>query len=180
MNSLQRFALLLTRDPDRAEDLVQETLVRAMEGARTWQPGRDLRKWLFAILHNVHVSRCRRERLEADAATAMRNWAETSTPPRQGTRVHLNQTIAALLTLPEDQREVLVLIAVEGLSYRDAADILGIPVGTVMSRLGRAREALRRASEGGVSEGTTAVPTAPSAAADAAPSPRRPFLRLVE
>jgi RNA polymerase sigma-70 factor (ECF subfamily) len=151
-----------------------------MEGVRTWQPGRDLRKWLFAILHNVHVSRCRRERLEADTADAIRHWAEASTPPRQGVRVQLNQTLSALLTLPEEQREVLVLIALEGLSYRDAADILGIPVGTVMSRLGRAREALRRASEetpdpqrgdGGNGDSGTGTVT---------PFPRRPTLRLVE
>lgn len=146
LGALRRYALVLTRDPDQAEDLVQETLVRAIAGARTWQPGRDVRPWLLAILHNTHVSRQRRGRLERNLAEQSGLTAPQSLPAPQTEQVHLSQTMAALMQLPEEQREVLVLIAFEGMSYRDAAEVLGIPIGTLMSRLGRARQALRQAT----------------------------------
>jgi RNA polymerase sigma-70 factor, ECF subfamily len=143
---LRRYALVLTRDPDQAEDLVQEALVRAMAAAHTWCPGREVRPWLLSIMHNAHVSRQRRRRVEAAAARELAWTAPRAVAAGQADRVHLGRTMAALMTLPEEQREVLVLVALEGLSYRDAAEILGIPVGTLMSRLGRARGALRAAT----------------------------------
>jgi RNA polymerase sigma-70 factor (ECF subfamily) len=160
--ALRRYALALARDPDRAEDLVQEALLRALAGARTWRPGRAPLPWLLAILHNAHVSRGRRRALEAAAAeeAARRGPAAVAAP--QPERVHLGQTVAALMRLPEEQRAALVLTAVEGLSYKDAAEVLGVPVGTLMSRLGRGREALRAAT--GREEGR---------------APARPALRVV-
>jgi RNA polymerase sigma-70 factor (ECF subfamily) len=141
---LRRYALVLTRSSDEAEDLVQEALLRAIVGAATWQPARGLRPWLLSIVHNTHVSRRRRQQVE-QAARGELTGAEAVTPAAQFRRVELAQTMAALMRLPEDQREVLVLVAIEGLAYKDAAEILDLPLGTLMSRLARAREALRRA-----------------------------------
>jgi RNA polymerase sigma-70 factor, ECF subfamily len=105
-----------------------------------------VRPWLLSIVHNAHVSRQRRRRVEAAAARELAWTAPRAVAAGQAERVHLGRTMAALMSLPEEQREVLVLVALEGLSYRDAAEILGIPVGTLMSRLGRARGALRAAT----------------------------------
>ena len=142
---LRRYALVLTRGADEAEDLVQEALVRAMASAHTWRPGRDVRPWLLSILHNAHVTRRRRHQVEAAWAQDQALAPPPVVRPQQLDRVQLTQTMAALMTLPDDQREVLVLVALDGLAYKDVAEILGLPLGTVMSRLGRARDALRRA-----------------------------------
>lgn len=163
--TLRRYALVLTRNVDQAEDLVQETLLRALAGARTWRPGHSVQPWLLAILHNTHVSRQRRRSIEA-AVVEQAEWiSPAAVPPPQIEQVHFNQTMTALMSLPEEQREVLILAAIEGLSYRDAAEILQIPMGTLMSRLARAREALRAAT--GRGEGSAPEPTV------------RPALRLV-
>jgi RNA polymerase sigma-70 factor, ECF subfamily len=158
---LRRYALVLTRDPDQAEDLVQEALVRAMAAARTWRPGSPVRPWLLSIVHNAHVSRERRRRVEAAAVLELAWTAPRAVAAGQAERVHLGRTMAALMTLPDEQREVLVLVALEGLSYRDAAEILGIPVGTLMSRLGRAREALRAATGHGHRRTPEVLPSPP-------------------
>jgi RNA polymerase sigma-70 factor, ECF subfamily len=150
---LRRYALVLTRSADQAEDLVQEALVRAMAAAHTWRHGHDLRPWLLSILHNAHVSRRRRQQVEAATARELAGSASAVTPAAQLDRVQLGQTMAALMSLPEEQREVLVLVALEGLAYKDVAEVLGLPLGTVMSRLGRARAALRQAT--GHGEGAT-------------------------
>jgi RNA polymerase sigma-70 factor, ECF subfamily len=147
---LRRYALVLTRDGDQAEDLVQEALLRAIAGAATWLPGADLRPWLLSIVHNTHVSRRRRRLVEAAGAAELAAAGGAAVaPPVQLHRVELAQTVAALWGLPDDQREVLALVAIDGLSYKDAAEILGVPLGTLMSRLARARAALRRAVGGG-------------------------------
>ncbi|WP_207460287.1 sigma-70 family RNA polymerase sigma factor [Azospirillum sp. SYSU D00513] len=146
---LRRYALVLTRDADRAEDLVQEAVLRALEGARTLRDGTDPKPWLLSILHNTHVSRCRRLKTEREAESALVQADGLSGNPSapQAARVELGQTIEALMDLPEEQREVLMLVAIEGMSYRDVADCLGVPLGTVMSRLARGRAALRAATE---------------------------------
>ncbi|CAO3455901.1 putative ECF sigma factor [Azospirillum argentinense] len=149
LDVLRRYALVLMRDPDQAEDLVQEALVKAIEGASSFTDGRDLRKWLLAIVHNTFVDRWRRQQAERQATGELSSMAEEGSPPAQLSHVHLGQTIAALMTLPVEQREALVLVALDGMSYRDAAECLGIPVGTLMSRLGRARDALRAKTGGG-------------------------------
>ena len=166
LDVLRRYALVLTRDPDQAEDLVQEALLRAMEGARTWKPGGDLRRWLLAIVHNTHISRVRRRQVEQAVVESVEASTRSCAPAEQPDRVHLNQTVSALMRLPDEHREVLTLIAMEGLSYKDAAGVLGIPIGTLMSRLGRAREALRAMTEHPRS-------------VDAAAPTSRPKLRLV-
>src|SRR5215207_484715 len=97
LHAARRYALLLTRNADQAEDLVQEALAKAIAGARTWRPGADLRRWLLAIVHNVHVSRQRRLRLELAAAREASDTLPVATPEPQGDRVHLTETIAALM-----------------------------------------------------------------------------------
>lgn len=145
---LRRYALVLTRDADQAEDLVQEALLRAIAGAATWRAGQDLRPWLLSIVHNAHVSRRRRAQVEAAGTRELAANALPAAPATQHQRVELGQTMAAVLTLPEDQREAIVLVAIDGLSYKEAAEIQGLPLGTLMSRLARAREALRLAVAG--------------------------------
>lgn len=141
VKSLRRYALVLTRDHVSADDLVQETLKRALARADTWQPGSDLRPWLFRIMHNAHVSDLRRARTRTEAASDL---PEPVSPETQLDRLELRQVLQALETLPEAQRRPIVLIALREMSYAEAASSLDVPLGTFMSRLGRGREALRR------------------------------------
>jgi RNA polymerase sigma-70 factor (ECF subfamily) len=141
---LRRYARALTRDREEADDLVQDTLERAWKHVHRWRGESDMRRWLFAILHNVHVNHLRRQRrappkapLEDAVDTVALGSAEMSEEVRSVGR--------AFQELPGDHREVLVLVAVEQLSYRQTAELLGIPIGTVMSRLSRARDGLRSA-----------------------------------
>ena len=144
--AMRRYALVLTRAPDQAEDLVQESLARAIASAHAWRPDGELRRWLLAIVHNTFLKRHQRQKLE-QAAAEEASWAQDrALAPPQAARVELARTMAALMRLPEEQRTALVLVAFEGLNYRDAAEILGIPLGTLMSRLARGREALRGAT----------------------------------
>ena len=177
LDVLRRYALVLTRDPLEAEDLVQEALLRAVAGAASWRPGRPVRPWLLAIVHNQHVSRRRRCRVEAAHAAELERSLPSAIPPAQPHRVQLGRTMQALLRLPEEQREVLTLVALEGLAYKDAAALLDIPLGTLMSRLGRARAALRSA----VGEDSAGEAAPGEIAAGEAGADRRaaPVLRVV-
>ncbi|MGK9232521.1 sigma-70 family RNA polymerase sigma factor [Inquilinus limosus] len=168
---LKRYALVLTRDAAEAEDLLQETLLKAYEGRRSWQPDRALRPWLFAIMHNAHASRLRGRRAEDARIVQATQLAPEIGAPSQDARVQLAQVQRAMLTLPEEQREALLLVAVEEFRYQEAATILGIPIGTLMSRLGRARAALREIVGSGAGD----------AAGDrGTDGPAPPRLRLVE
>jgi RNA polymerase sigma-70 factor (ECF subfamily) len=146
---LRRYARVLTGDVNRADDLVQETLARAWEKRRLWAAGSDLRAWLFTIMHNVFVNQramALREKMQVslDGGEADAAW---QIPVRAGqyTRVELTELMEHVGRLPVDQREVLLLAAVEELRYEEISIALGIPIGTVMSRLSRAREKLRNA-----------------------------------
>jgi RNA polymerase sigma-70 factor, ECF subfamily len=146
---LRRYARVLTGDVNRADDLVQDTLARAWEKRRLWQAGSDLRAWLFTIMHNVHVNQYavrRRELAETsiDADDGAAHGWELPVRATQSDRVELIEVLAHIGRLPTDQREVLVLAAIEELRYEDIARVQGVPIGTVMSRLNRAREKLRR------------------------------------
>jgi RNA polymerase sigma-70 factor (ECF subfamily) len=143
LGPLARYALTLTRDPAAAEDLVQETLVRAYAKRALFKAQGDLRAWLFSILHNTFVSSHRRLAAEARRDQAAAGLAPPAVPPDQEQAAQLAGVRAALQALPLDQRAVIHLVTIEGLSYQEAADALGTPVGTVMSRLSRARAALR-------------------------------------
>lgn len=143
--SLRRYALVLTRDPVAADDLVQETLVKAIDKADTFQRGTDLRPWLFRILHNTHISELRRARTRADAAPDL---PEPLARDCQHTQLELKQVLGALDQLPEAQRLPIILVALREMSYAEAARTLDVPLGTFMSRLGRGRAALRRIVQG--------------------------------
>ena len=140
---------MLTGDINRADDLVQDTLARAWEKRRLWAAGSDLRAWLFTIMHNVFVNQralARRDQKQVslDDGEGDEAW---QIPVRAGqyTRVELTELVQHVGTLPADQREVLLLAAVEELKYDEIALALAIPLGTVMSRLSRARAKLREA-----------------------------------
>jgi len=144
---LRRYARVLTGDLHRADDLVQDTLARAWEKRQLWRAGSDLRAWLFTIMHNVHVNQfSMRQReysqtsLDADPAAG---W-EIPVRATQADRVELAEVLEQIGRLPVAQREVLILAAVEELRYEEIGDVLGVPIGTVMSRLSRARDKLRR------------------------------------
>ena len=140
---LRRYARALTRNAVRADDLVQETLVRALYKAHLWQPGTDLRAWLFTIMHNQNVNEIRRA-IRDDATVDLENCSAiltaTTDPTASRQLCELDQ---ALAQLPEEQRQVILLVGLEGVSYEDAAAILDVPIGTIRSRLSRGREALR-------------------------------------
>lgn len=140
---LRRFARYMTRDADYADDLVQECLARAIANIGSWQPGTNLRAWLFVILKNVFRNDKRREKHEVAHLNRLENEAVSTAPAQQHAQLMLSEIQEAFLQLSPDHREVLMLIAVEGLRYEEAASILDISVGTVKSRLSRARNALR-------------------------------------
>jgi RNA polymerase sigma-70 factor, ECF subfamily len=141
---LRRYARALTRSVDRADDLVQETLLRAVAKAHLWQAGTDIRAWLFTIMHNQYVNmvrRASREQATVDIEHMSSSLVATTDPTASR---QLRELERALGCLPGEQREVLLLVGLEGMSYETAAQILSVPVGTIRSRLSRGRDALRR------------------------------------
>ena len=138
---LRRYAYALVRDRERADDLVQDCLARALSRRHLWRPG-NLRGWLFRILHNVYVNDVARAAIRPDA-TALDSVAEPSIEPTQDDVVYFRRVATRLAELPADQREVLLLVGLEGFAYEEAARVLGVPVGTIMSRLSRGRRRLR-------------------------------------
>jgi RNA polymerase sigma-70 factor, ECF subfamily len=144
---LRRYARVLTGDANRADDLVQDTLARAWEKRRMWRSGSDLRAWLFTIMHNVHVNQLALIRRDAAniSIDADPNDASWQLPVRadQLDRVELMELAQQIGRLSPDQREVLLLAAVEELRYDEIAGMLSVPIGTVMSRLSRARAKLK-------------------------------------
>ena len=141
---LRRYSRALTRDPQRADDLVQDTLVRALMKQDRWEPGTNLRAWLFTLMHNQYVNNVRRANREAgtiDIDDVSSSLVATTDPTASRQLYELER---ALGQLAAEQREVILLVGLEGFSYEDAAKILAVPVGTVRSRLSRGRESLRR------------------------------------
>lgn len=141
---LRRRALMLARDPDAADDLVQDCLERALLKRHLWLGKGHLRTWLHRMLHNVHVNRCRHPDSRYLSVIAHDEIAARMTEPaRQDQRIECCDLAAALNKLPAEQRAAIALIALEGRAYEEAAEMLGVPVGTLRSRLSRGREALR-------------------------------------
>ena len=141
---LRRYARALTRNRDRADDLVQDTLGRALVKEHLWQPGTNLRAWLFTIMHNQNVNNIRRDIQESgglDIEQASSTLTATTDPKATRKMFELER---ALAQLPLEQQQVILLVGLEGMSYEDTAEILTIPVGTVRSRLSRGRDALRK------------------------------------
>jgi RNA polymerase sigma-70 factor, ECF subfamily len=141
--AVRRYARSLTRHDVDAEDLVHDALVRAYEKRATFQSGGNLKVWLLSILHNVHVDGGRARHAQPRCAARAGALAEPHLPPGQDHHVRLHQVRQAFLELPKEQRAALHLVAIEGLTYAEAAAALGIPVGTLMARIARARDALR-------------------------------------
>lgn len=139
---LRRYARVLRRNHDDADDLVQDTLERAWSRAGLWPGVADMRTWLFSIMHNLHVDALRRGRLDlVDLDGLPVDLPASALLPQ---RLDLQDLQRAFDTLPVEQQAVLQLVAVDGLGYAEAARQLGVPIGTVMSRLSRGRGRLRR------------------------------------
>jgi RNA polymerase sigma-70 factor (ECF subfamily) len=140
---LRRYARALTRNAVRADDLVQETLVRALRKEHLWQAGTNLRAWLFTIMHNQNVNDVRRAM--RDDTVDLESCSERLTATTDPTASHkLRELDHALAQLPEEHRQVILLVGLEGMSYEDAAAILDVRIGTIRSRLSRGRESLRK------------------------------------
>lgn len=148
---LRRYARALQNDPATADDLVQDCIERALTRLHLFHPGTNLRAWLFTILHNLYINSLRGQGRAAErvaASTDGETGIDGVTDPAQSHALELRDLSRALAALPEDQRQVILLIGLEDMSYRDASEILGIPVGTVMSRLSRGRDRLRTLTNG--------------------------------
>ena len=140
---LTRYARALTRDVVGADDLVQECLVRALGKIHLWEPGTDLRAWLFTILHNQHVSLTRRDARQRARVELQPDTPGVSRPPDQAVRLEVRDLERAIAKLPEEQRRVVLLVGLDGMQYDEAASVVNLPVGTVRSRVARGRETLR-------------------------------------
>ncbi len=141
---MRRYARALVRDVEGADDLVQESLARALAKRHLWQEGTNLRAWLFTIVHNQHVNQIRRSvrvgtTVDIDDAASL-----LSQPASQDKRLELRDLNRALGRLATEQRAVVLLVGLEGMLYTEVAALLGVPVGTVRSRLSRGRRELRR------------------------------------
>ena len=142
--ALRRYARALTRNAETADDLVQDTLVRALAKQHLWEPGTNLRAWLFTLMHNQHVNNVRRparEAIQLDEEEMSGALIATTDPTAS---CQLRELENALARLRPEEREVILLVGLEGMRYDDTARILDIPIGTVRSRLFRGREALRK------------------------------------
>jgi RNA polymerase sigma-70 factor (ECF subfamily) len=141
---LRRYARGLTRDVTRADDLVQSCLTRALAKQHLWQPGTDLRAWLFTILHNQHVNDVRRSVREGVTVGVEEMAPALTVHPSAMAALELRDLEAAIGKMASEQRQVILLVGLEGMQYEEVALILGVPVGTVRSRLSRGRNQLRR------------------------------------
>ena len=138
---LRRYARALTGGAEDADDLVQDTLERAWSRSSHWPQVADMRAWLFSLMHNLYVDGVRRRRDHIVAS--MDEPPDAAIPAAQGDRIAVAEMDVALAMLSSEQREVLLLVALEDMPYAEVAQTLGVPIGTVMSRLSRGRERLR-------------------------------------
>jgi len=145
--SLRRYALLLTSDPQSADDLVQDCLERILKSKDKYDPTRSLRSWAFGIMHNLHVDNWRKNKTKPTLVSIDGELVDQFKSSGENFQPELADTIAAFGQLSVEHREVLVLVAIEGMSYREASECIGIPPGTIMSRLARARGALKHILE---------------------------------
>ena len=141
--ALRRYAVALTYDTSKADDLVQDCLERALRKLHLWQAGSNLKAWLFTIMHNLFINtQIRLSRLpKMVSLDAVSDTLKINGYVEQGTEIY--ELTVAVSKLPVDQKNVILLVGLEGFGYKEVSNILGIPLGTVMSRLHRAREKLR-------------------------------------
>lgn len=144
MPHLRRFAISLLSDTNAADDLVQDCISRALSKLDQFRDGSNMRAWLFTILHNLHVEQGRRRnRAAAEIVSISGDERQNAAPPTQEVGLTVRDLYRALDELDDEHRQIILMIGVGELSYKQTAEILGIPVGTVMSRLARGRERLR-------------------------------------
>ncbi|SEF09824.1 RNA polymerase sigma-70 factor, ECF subfamily [Rhizobiales bacterium GAS191] len=156
---LRRYARALLRDRDAADDLVQDCLERTISRWHLRRPDGDARSWVFTILHNLAVNRLRRgARRGAQLNIDTVNEATLARAPTQEDGLRHRELLHALGALPDEQRAVLLLVGVEDLSYAEAAQVLDVPIGTVMSRLARARDRLLKVMDPKMSDASTGAP----------------------
>ncbi|MDK1492342.1 RNA polymerase sigma factor [Sinorhizobium sp. 7-81] len=153
--NLRRFAISLCGSRDIADDLVQAACERALASAERFEPGTRFDAWMFRILRNLWIDQVRKRKTMGvqDDISERQDIAGAHGEREAEARLTLNTVAEAIADLPNEQREVLLLVCVEELSYREAADVLGVPIGTVMSRLARARKNLAEAA--GITATTT-------------------------
>ena len=137
---LRRYARALLRDSEEADDLVQDCIERALARLHQWRERQSPRQWLFTIMHNLYVDEVRkRQRRTSGPVLTVIDSDQLAAEPRQLAHLETKDVLAALHALPDERRAALVLVGVEGFNYREAAAVLGVPVGTLMSRLARGR-----------------------------------------
>lgn len=141
---LRRYARALMRDRESADDLVQDCIEKALERIDNWQTGDNPRRWLFTIMHHIFVDQLRKvKRRGATVPLSTQHENAFVTQPTQLETLQAREVLEALQTIEPDRRSALVLVSVEGMTYAEAATVLGIPAGTLMSRIARGREELR-------------------------------------
>lgn len=143
---LQRYAHKLARDHASAEELVQEGVLRALSKQHLWREGTSLRAWLFTILHNQFVNEIRRTAREGTAVELCEVDAQLASPPTQDKLLELRDVCRALATLTNGQRDAVIRVGIDGWTYERVAKATGLPVGTIRSRLSRARDRLTAAA----------------------------------
>lgn len=149
IKSLRRYAMALTRDPNDADDLVQECLKRALTYIQDGKEIDNFRAYLFTILHNIHNDELSRRKKKGIQLPIEKDGIRLVYPPPQYTYMDCKDLLDAVDKLPEEQRQVVLLVGLEGMSYRSVSEVLDVPLGTVMSRLSRGRNALRILLAGG-------------------------------
>lgn len=147
--NLRRYARALTHDATQSDDLVQDCLERALSKRHLWKADGNTRAWLFTIMHNIHANDTRRIKNRPTSVPIDGRDAAYSSPAPQTARVMGLEMAAALDELPDEQRQVILLIALEGMTYGEVAETVGVAQGTVMSRVSRGRQRLRRLMEEG-------------------------------
>jgi RNA polymerase sigma-70 factor (ECF subfamily) len=141
---LRRFAHALARSPADADDLVQGSIERALRSRSQWEPGTRLDSWMYRIMRNLWIDTVRSRSRREDLHAPIENAESIGDDPRDAIEasIDLRKAMAAMQRLPEEQREVVALILIEGFGYRESSEVLGLPIGTVSSRLVRGRNAL--------------------------------------
>ncbi|WP_239988716.1 sigma-70 family RNA polymerase sigma factor [Paramagnetospirillum kuznetsovii] len=146
--ALRRYARALTGNISVADDLVQDCLERSLSRLALWRRGSDLRAWLFTIMRNIRVNDLTRQRTRPDMTASDEDLDRQSAAPTQGDRMVVRDLASALEQLVPEQREVVLLVGLEGMSYAEVAEVTGVPLGTVMSRLKRGRDRLSHLMNG--------------------------------